>query len=113
MTIDKKNAKRIYKENPPTIGIYLIKNNINNKCLLGASANIPGIFNRIKFELKLKVHRNPKFMAEWFEFGEENFSFSILDTIEPEKDPNYDYSRDLAALLELWVEQYPPCDYMT
>lgn len=112
MAIDKKNAKRNYKENPPMIGVYLIKNKVNNKCFVGSSTNIPGIFNRIKFELKLKVHRNPKLMADWLEFGEENFTFEILDEIKPNENPNYNYADDLAVLVNLWLEQLPPCEYM-
>ena len=103
--LDKKAIKRNYKENPPMIGVYLIQNKINGKFLIGGSENIPGIFNRIKFELKLKTHRNKQFLADWLEFGEDNFSFEIIDTIEPNNEFAYNYGEDLAVLIDLCMEK--------
>lgn len=40
--------------------------------------------------------------------GSENFVFEILDELQPNPDPNYNYSVDLAFLEELWLEKLEP-----
>ncbi len=106
---DKKLLRRTYKENPPDMGVFIIRNKMNDRCFVGSSPNLPGIFNRIKFELKIGTHKNKKLQADWKEWGLENFSFEVIDILErnPNFDMNYDYSSELAQLLNLWQEEYP------
>ncbi|MCP4473599.1 MAG: GIY-YIG nuclease family protein [Gammaproteobacteria bacterium] len=109
--IDKQTLKQHYKENPPPMGIYLITNKVNGRRLLGASRNIPGIFNRIKFGLKSGNERNSLLLADWEKYGEEQFSFEIVDELEPTADPNHDYIKELQTLLQLWQDKLPNCEY--
>src|SRR5262249_35613817 len=100
--------KREYKQNHRPMGVYQIRNLINDKVLVGASLNLPGIFNRQKSQLKAGSHQNQTLQAEWREFGEANFAFEILDELTPRADPAHDYGDDLAFLEELWLEQLQP-----
>jgi hypothetical protein len=90
------------------MGVYQIRNIVNEKMLIGASLDLPGIINRHKFQLKMGNHPNGALQAEWNEFGAEGFAFEILDEITPSEDPSHDYREDLALLEELWLEKLEP-----
>lgn len=100
--------KSAYKQAPIPAGMFVIKNKINGKMLLGSSLNLNGPLNRIKFELTVGSHKNQALQNDWNEHGEANFSFEILEQLEPNDDPGYDYSDDLTALEELWLEELDP-----
>jgi hypothetical protein len=104
----KKELKREYKQNTPPMGVFQIYNLINNKVLIGAGLNLPGILNRHKFQLTMGNHPNKILQAEWNESGSEKFIFEILDELQPNPDPDHDYSADLAFLEELWLEKLEP-----
>jgi hypothetical protein len=108
MNTTKKDLKREYKQNPPPMGVFQIYNLINNKVLIGTGLNLPGILNRHKFQLTMGNHPNRILQTEWNEFGSENFALEILDELQPNLDPDHDYSADLAFLEELWLEKLEP-----
>src|SRR5262245_42156024 len=104
----KKELIKEYKQNPPPMGVYQIRNLANEKILVGTSQNLSGIFDREKFQLKLGGHPNKKLQADWNEFGSDNFAFEILDELKPTENPGYDYREDLAFLEEIWLEKLQP-----
>jgi hypothetical protein len=104
----KKELKREYQQNQPAMGVWQIRNIVNDKVLVGAALNLPGILNRHQFQLKMGNHPNQKLQAEWNEFGSENFAFEILDELAPREEPGYDYRTDLAFLEDLWLEKLEP-----
>ena len=108
--MDKTKKERIkeYKQNPPPMGVYQIRNLTNEKVLVGVSANLPGIFNRHQFELKMGKHHNKRLQTDWNTAGSENFAFEILDELSPTENPGYDYRNDLALLEEIWLEKIKP-----
>lgn len=108
MSDKKKELKREYKETPRPMGVYQIRNVVNDKVLVGATLNLPGILNRYQFALKAGSHPNKKLQAEWNEFGSEKFVFEILDELTPGNDPAQDYRADLAFLETLWLEKLAP-----
>jgi group I intron endonuclease len=108
--IDKKELKRQYKQNPPPMGIYQIRNLVNGKILIGNSKNLTGKSNSYKFQLNSGLHINSDLQKEYKQFGEENFVFEILDKLEPKDDPAYVYDDDLNTLEELWQEKLQPYD---
>src|SRR5215510_12988893 len=105
MSDRKKELKQEYKQSHRPMGVYQIRNLVNDKVLVGATLNLPGIFNRQKSQLKTGGHQNKNLQAEWREFGEASFAFEILDELTPREDPAYDYREDLAFLEGLWLEQ--------
>src|SRR6266498_2496458 len=88
------------------MGVYQIRNIVNEKVLIGASLDLPGILNRHKFQLKMGNHPNGALQAEWNEFGSESFAFEILDEITPKE--GRDYREEMAFLEELWLEKSQP-----
>jgi group I intron endonuclease len=104
--VRKKELKREYKLNHRPMGVYQIRNIVNEKVLIGSSLNLPGIFNRHKSQLKAGNHQNGALQAEWSEFGAESFAFEILDEITPKE--GRDFQEELAILEELWLEKSQP-----
>src|ERR1044071_3225340 len=108
MADKKKELKQAYKENPPAMGAYQIRNLANNKVLVGTTPNLPGAFNSQRFQLSMGNHRNKALQSEWHEFGSHNFVFETLDELKPTEGPDHDYRADLAFLEKFWLESLQP-----
>ncbi|MCX6174164.1 MAG: GIY-YIG nuclease family protein [Ignavibacteriales bacterium] len=106
--IDKKEMKKQYKQTLPFMGIYQIKNFINGKIFIGNSKNLHGKSNSYKFQLNSGLHINRDLQEDYIKYGEQNFTFEILDTLEPKDDPAYKYDDDLKTLEDLWLEKLQP-----
>jgi hypothetical protein len=61
------------------IGIYCIKNTINNKCYIGQSKNIYVRFQNHKHCLRKNKQSNPYLQEDFNKYGEESFLFEILE----------------------------------
>ena len=61
------------------IGIYRIKNLVNNKCYYGSSKNIEKRWLRHKNELNKKTHINCVLQRAWDKYGEDNFLFEVVE----------------------------------
>ena len=68
-------------------GIYMIKNQINNKVYIGQSTDI-----KSRWAFEHKIRPNKYFDNAWKKYGEEAFEFSILKECKKEEQ------------LCLWVE---------
>lgn len=106
MSDKKTQLKREYKLNHRPMGVFQIRNIANEKVFIGASLDLPGVFNRHKFQLKMSNHPNAALQAEWNEFGAEGFAFEILDELTPKE--GRDFREELAFLEELWLEKSQP-----
>ncbi len=105
---DRKNLIREYKETPRRMGVFQIRNLVNEKVLVGASINLDGILNRHGFQLKMGGHSNKQLQADWNELGGENFAFEVLEEVVPRE--NLDYKVELIFLEDLWLEKLAPFD---
>jgi group I intron endonuclease len=108
MSNKKKESIKEYKLNHPPMGVYQIRNLVNEKVLVGSAPNLPGIFNRHKFALEMGKHANAALQADWSELGADKFAFEILDEISPIEGPDHDYRSDLTSLEEMWLEKLNP-----
>ena len=90
------------------MGIYQIKNLASGKIYLGRSADLNGKLNSEKFQLRNNMHMNKELQNDFNALGEEEFSFEVLDRLQPKEDPHYDYGYDLQALEGLWMEKLQP-----
>lgn len=108
MNSEQKALKKEYQQGHTPMGVFQIRNMVNEKVFVGSSLNLPGIFNRHKLELKMGSHKNKALQAEWNEFGADKFAFEILDELTPVSDPQHDYREDLVHLEDLWLEKLQP-----
>ena len=106
----RKELKLQYKMNPPPMGIYQIRNTKNGKIYIGSSMNIPGKFNSARMQLNGGSHMSSQLQADWREFGESAFAFETLATLDPDKFPQEEWRKELATMLELWLEELQPYD---
>ena len=61
------------------IGVYQIKNNLNNRIYVGSSINLYGRFMKHISMLKRNKHVNKYLQNDWNKCGEENFHINILE----------------------------------
>lgn len=61
------------------VGIYRIKNLLNNKCYYGSSKNIETRWLKHKNELKKGKHINIILQRAWDKYGGDNFSFEVVE----------------------------------
>lgn len=80
------------------IGIYIIKNKINNKCYIGKSKNVK---NRLQYgHLRLlnnNKHYNEYLQYSWNKYGSINFEFNIIEECE---------EKELNEKEKYWIKYY-------
>ena len=106
--MDKRTAKLDYKLNHRPMGVFQIRNMINDKVFVDSSLNVPGKINRHTFSLKAGLHAAKRLQADWAELGEESFVFEVLENVEPRSDANYNYAADVKTLEALWLDKIQP-----
>ena len=67
------------------IGIYQIKNKINNKSYIGSSSRLKLRWNRHLTDLKCNVHHSLALQRAFHKYGYDNFEFIILENCEESK----------------------------
>lgn len=103
----KKELKQLYKETKTQAGVYQIKNNKNQKIYIESSMNLKTI-NGKQFQLKMGSHTNKLLQKEWNEFGEEAFTFEVLETLKVKEDGYFDVKYELEKLEEKWLNKLQP-----
>lgn len=127
--MDKAQRKQLtaeYQERERAMGVFQIKNNANGKIYVGGSANLESLWGREQFMLNMGSHPNKELQKEWKEYGSENFSYLVLETVKFDQQLRYDYkdvlasegrepadmvrqyNREVAELKEQWVEKLQP-----
>ncbi|HMD68455.1 MAG TPA: GIY-YIG nuclease family protein [Chitinivibrionales bacterium] len=106
----RKDLIRSYKQRVAPMGVFRVTNTANGKILIGSSKSLDTKFNSILFQLKIGRFPNPALQADFETCGETNFSYEVIDTLEPKDDPLYKYEDDLRTLEELWLDKLKPYD---
>lgn len=96
---------RKYKDAPRPAGVYRIRNEMRGRSLLGSSPNVPGMLNRVRFQLEDGSHPDKELQADWNELGPGAFEFETLDLLKQSDDPGQDPSDDLDVLKQMWLEK--------
>jgi hypothetical protein len=106
MNEDRKRLKREYRESARPAGVFQIRNTANERVLVVASLDVPGLINRHRFELSAGGHKNRRLQADWNEFGGDRFAFEVLDQFVPRE--GTDARAELTVLEDLWLERLKP-----
>jgi group I intron endonuclease len=61
------------------VGIYVIRNTVDNKVYVGKSININKRFAKHQYSLLLNTQQNKHLQRAWNKYGEGNFKFEILE----------------------------------
>ena len=103
--IDRKALTRKYKETPVSAGVYRVRNTVAAKSLVGSTPNLPGMMNRLRFDLENGSHLDKELQKDWDDLGSDSFELEVLDELESTDDPAYDPREDLRVLQQMWIER--------
>lgn len=104
----RKDLIRAYKERRRVAGVFQIKNTANGKVLLGSSLNVDGPLNSHRFMLRSGKHLNEALQKDWAAFGEDSFTFEILETVPESDNPQTNVEDELSLLEQIWLEKLQP-----
>lgn len=106
----KKELKDEYKRMKFRIGVFQIRNKANGKIFIGSSSDLVAIWNRYKFQLNAGMHQNTDLQNDWKKYGEEQFSYEIVDEIKQDDTKETDYVKEARELERLIIEERQPFD---
>ncbi|MDO9171574.1 MAG: GIY-YIG nuclease family protein [bacterium] len=107
---DRKDLIRAYKETVQPAGIYVVRNTVDGRILLGASRNLPAGLNSQRAQLRFGGHRNHALQADWNRLGEDAFTIEFLEELKPAEGSREVRQEDLEALLALLIADLRPWD---
>ncbi|MCY1058205.1 GIY-YIG nuclease family protein [Nannocystis sp. SCPEA4] len=102
------DQKRQYREQPRRAGIYLIRNTVSGKVLLGSTMNLHGPLNRHRFMLGIGGHPNRALQEDWRRLGPDAFEFTIADVVTPQDEEAGPHEDELWLLEQVWIERTSP-----
>ena len=102
---NKKELKQAYKQHKPVMGVFQIKNTVNNKVLIEGSTNIASKWNRHQTELKFGSHRNKELQKDWNEMEATSFTFEILSELAYKEDVAVNYVEEVKVLQAMVLEE--------
>ena len=95
MDVRKKSLREAYKSEKKRAGIFRITNSATNKVFLGSTLNLHGPLNRLQFELQQGINRIPALQEDFRHYGQDAFTFEVVEVIEPRDDPDFNLEREL------------------
>ncbi len=107
---DRKKLKEKHRQTNVPMGVFLIRNIVNEKVFVGSGRNLQGIINRHRFQLIAGSHPNKSLQADWSRLGVQNFAFEILEEFSPPDDSRMDEAKELALMETLWLEKLQSYD---
>ena len=106
--MDKKEIKNQYKQKPPDMGVYQVKNLASGKIFVGRAMDLNGKLNSERFQLKNGMHMNRELQKDFADLGEERFAFEVVDRLRPRENPGHDPGQELKELEDIWLEKLQP-----
>ncbi|MDO9257284.1 MAG: GIY-YIG nuclease family protein [Bacteroidales bacterium] len=103
-----KELKEEYKQMKFKMGVFQIRNTVNNKIFIGSSLDLKAIWHAQKIQLDMGMHQNSDLQKDWKEYGPENFSYEILEEIHETEDKHLDYRKEIKALEQMIIEDLQP-----
>ncbi len=106
--VDRKELIRQYKNTRRPVGVFRIRNKVDEKSFVASSVDLPSALNRHRSQLNGGVHANRALQADWDRLGADAFEFESLDVLSPREQPEWNPSDDLRELELLWLEKLRP-----
>jgi len=102
----RKQLKELYKNTKSDMGVFIIKSNSKNKCLVEESKNLRASLNRARFQLDYGSYPNRELQSDWKQDGASSFTIEVLDILKYKEDePKTDYSEELSILKSVWEDK--------
>ena len=104
----KKELRQQFEKIPVEAGIYQVKNLQNQKIFIGKTPNLKTL-NGMKHILNLGANNNKELQSEWKQFGQDAFSFTVLELSEKKHgDASFNEKKELERLEEKWLAALQP-----
>lgn len=103
-----KALKEAYKLKKFKMGVFQIRNTLNNKIYIDSSVNLESIWNRHRTQLKFNNHHNPALQFDWNTYGESCFVFEIISELKDTESKEINYQREVKTLENLFMEELQP-----
>jgi len=103
----RKELVQQYKEMKIEAGIYQIKNMENQKILVKVTPDLKTMTGT-KMTLLGGVCKNKLLQQDWNQYGEEAFSFEVLEVLKEKEDGFFDKKEELKKLETKWLEKLQP-----
>ncbi|RQO65987.1 LuxR family transcriptional regulator [Pedobacter sp. KBW06] len=110
----KKKYREDFENKKVVMGILAIRNSQNGKVFLKPTLNAEAWINKTKFMLKHGQFENTELQYDWNTFGEDLFSFEMLEVLRENENPFFDHQKELSkmkqavseSLLKRKIEHY-------
>lgn len=106
----RKELTAAYKEMKFKMGVFQIRNVLNDKIFVEGSINLDAIWNRHRLQLDIGSHPSASLQNDWKVFGAENFRYEILSEIKEEEGKTVDYRKEVRMLEKMFLEELQPFD---
>lgn len=104
----RKELKEEYKQVKFKMGVFQIRNILNGKVFIGSSLDLKAIWHAQKLQLDMGLHQNSNLQKDWKEYGQENFSYEIIEEIVEAEDKLLDHKKEIKALEAMIIEDIQP-----
>ena len=104
----KKEFKEEYKQMKFRMGVFQIRNTVNNKIFIESSTDLISIWNRHRFQLNLGSHPNSGLQKDWNELGEDKFKYEIVSEIKQSETEIVDCQKQIKLLEVMVLEELQP-----
>jgi hypothetical protein len=103
----KEELKQLAKEVKIEGGVFQVKNNRNGKIYLESTRNFKTM-NGHEFSLKMGSHMVKELQQDWNEYGEDAFTFEVLERLKKKDTGFFDEKDELRKLKEKWLRELQP-----
>lgn len=105
-TLRKKDLKNAYQAKPAIGGVYSIQCSGNRRVWIKSTLNMAGQQNKFAFSISIHSCPDPGMRKEWIQYGEQSFSFAVLETLQKkETQTEAEFAEDISVLHTLWLEK--------
>src|SRR4051794_10263367 len=87
MSIDRKEAKREFKERKTTKGVFSVRCEALSQTWVGCSANLEAARTGLFFALRNGLHQDRVLQGAWNQQGESGLEFQIVETFDEDLAP--------------------------
>lgn len=107
--MDKQKRKELieqFKQIKVYMGIYVIRNDVNERIFIGSAPNLKNKWVTLKLQLEDGRHANKLLQNDWNEFGGDVFHYEILE----QKDTTdiVDRKWELKQMIKKWMNKLQP-----
>lgn len=104
----KKELREEYDQIKFQMGVFQIRNIVNQKIYIDSSINLTAAWNKNLMQLQFGSHMNKELQAEWNEFGESKFVFEVISELKHDDSREIDYKKEVKALEKLFIDDLKP-----